>query len=168
MLTFTTRAPWSTTQRIPAVMSSTWPLILRSSTLATISVASGATPAMPTPLLAVAAATPATNVPWPLSSWPAPRPHPPMQLTWAAIRGARSSWSRSTPLSTMPMVTPRPVLRVHASAAWMRSSDHWVEYCGSVEAPAGAAVTARTKATIAIALAMRMSDFFGLRGLRLS
>jgi hypothetical protein len=57
-----TSAPWSAAQRTPLAMSSYAPLP-SSSTLTGMILASGATPAMPTPLLVAAAAMPDTWVP---------------------------------------------------------------------------------------------------------
>src|SRR2546423_709395 len=73
-----TEAPWSAAYLMPAATSSVDPVASHPvtgshvcvRTLTSRMAASGATPAMPAPLLVVAAAIPATWVPWPLSSWP--------------------------------------------------------------------------------------------------
>ncbi len=68
---FTTSAPWSAAHRTPLAMSSKEPLP-SSSTFTGMIYASGATPAMPMPLLVAAAAMPATWVPWLSEGWATP------------------------------------------------------------------------------------------------
>ena len=145
MLRFTTRAPWSTTQWMPAATSSSYPLPLESSDFATTSLASGATEATPNRLLVRAAAIPLTWVPWPWSSWPSwgwpvvhlrSSPPVPMQVAAAATLPARSSWARSAPVSTTPMSTPAPVLVAHAAGALMTGRPHCWANPGSLAAPA--------------------------------
>src|SRR5436190_20290577 len=64
-------------------------------------------PAIPRPLLAAAAAIPATCVPCPTESVGAPGTQPPTQVAPDEVRfGERSSCVASTPVSTMPTVAP--------------------------------------------------------------
>ena len=66
-----TFAPWAAANLIPAEMSSTEPVPSGLMALMARIFASGATPAMPAPLLVCAAMMLATHVPWP---WPSPPP----------------------------------------------------------------------------------------------
>ena len=84
--------------------------------------ASGAVPATPIPLSVAAAAMPAVCVPWPFSSCgpagqsllPATKSLPATSLLF------RSGWFRSTPVSTIAMVTPAPSTpRAQACGAWI-------------------------------------------------
>ncbi len=111
-------APWSVAQRIPAATSPAVPVAVHPASLHSLAStrtamirASGATPAMPRPLFVLAAAMPATWVPWPLSSWADPVQRPgsppvPMQLVLASTLSARSSWARSMPESITAIVMP--------------------------------------------------------------
>ncbi len=122
-LRLTIRAPLSTTHWMARLMSSVTPAPSAPSTRAMTRRASGATPAMPVPLSVLAAAMPATTVPWPSLSRAVPSRHePPMQSARASILPARSGCVASTPESTMPMVTPAPLVIGQASGApiWVR------------------------------------------------
>jgi len=120
--------------------------------IATI-VASGATPAIPTPLIG-AAMIDETCVPWP--NWsctaalfeqsPLPISTGSASGSWSNTNehdrarsrfGAMSGWVRSTPLSMTPTTTPRPVARawVEASAP-MSDMSHWQSASGSLLAAA--------------------------------
>ncbi len=111
-----------TTHLMPALTSSSAPLPLEESALATTSCAPGATPATPIPLLVSAAMIPLTWVPWPWSSWALPWHNngsslAPMQFVLATTLPARSMWVRSIPVSTTPTITPTPVAFDHAGGA---------------------------------------------------
>ena len=71
-LMLTTSAPLSAAQRIPAAMSGALPDPLAAITLTGISAQPEHVPSPPRPLLARAATTPATIVPWPWSSLGSP------------------------------------------------------------------------------------------------
>jgi hypothetical protein len=92
-----------------------------------ITFASGATPAMPMPLLVAAAAMPETWVPWlsaacPTPSGPFQSPLPqeglqPMNVAPGTSLPCRSACVRSTPVSTTAITAPAPVLVAHACSA---------------------------------------------------
>ena len=65
---FSTRAPWSTAQRIPSAMACEVPLPDADSTFTGMSRACGAIPATPLPLPVLCATVPETCVPWAWSS----------------------------------------------------------------------------------------------------
>ena len=67
-LALTTRTPWSPAQSNADAESEAKPEPWASSTRSGTTMASGATPAMPLPLLRVATTVPVTCVPWPFSS----------------------------------------------------------------------------------------------------
>ncbi len=140
-LRLTTLAPWSTTHLMPAITSAS-SAVDPLKTLATTSWASGATPATPRLLSLMAAAMPATWVPWPKSSWADPvhlRAFPSVlrQLVDSTMWPARSSWVRSTPVSTMPIRTPAPVVLAQAAGAPMATRPHCFPKSGSLLACAG-------------------------------
>src|SRR5437763_6935299 len=161
-LRLTTWAPWSTTHMMPACTSASAPAPLASSALATMSFAPGATPAMPLPLSFTAAMRPATWVPCPLSSCPDPVHRDgsalaPMQFVVVRIWPARSSWLRSTPVSTMPTLTPAPVLVAQADGAPICVRPHCWEKSGSFDANAvlGSAMARAHPTTTALAVNRR-------------
>ena len=110
--------------------------------------ASGATPAMPTPFSAPAIVV-ATCVPWPWRSWTAALfEQSPFAISCGAAVGvsskmnehdratsrlpARSGCVRSTPPSITPTVTPAPVAFAYESApASIRRMSHWHAESGS-------------------------------------
>ncbi len=136
-LRLTILAPRSTAKLTPLAMVDAVPDSLRSSTRTGMMRASGATPATPAPLSVAAAAMPAIWVPWPVRSWGVvsslTKSKPGTSL------GARSGWSRSTPLSTMAMTTPAPRLTGHACWARTWARPHCRLKSGSSEARAGTA-----------------------------
>ena len=83
-----------------------------------------ATEATPVPLSSVAAAEPATAVPWPCTSRVS------VLLSWklrpATMRSFRSGCVPSTPVSRMATVTPLPVVLAHAAAAPIFDRCHWL------------------------------------------
>src|SRR5215213_7389805 len=144
----TTSSRWSPAYRSAAATESTKQKPSPVHALSATRVASGATPAMPIPLMG-AAAIEATWVPWPYRSRMAALL---VQLvassTGAAVGvpglmneherarsrlGAMSGWVGSTPLSRMPMVTPSPVAWDRADAlASIRAMSHWQTASGSL------------------------------------
>src|SRR5437588_1019863 len=129
-LRLTTEAPWSTTQWMAAPTSLSVPDPWLPTARATTRWASGAIEATPIPLLVMAAMMPATWVPWPLGSLvpPGPQraglPFDPTQSAPSTTLPTRSSWPASTPVSTMPTVTPAPVDPAHAAGAPICSRPH--------------------------------------------
>lgn len=78
-------------------------------------------------------------------------PFPLTQLTESATFPARSSWVRSTPVSTIPVGTPVPVIRSEAAATPILRRLHCIANGGSLDAYAAdgrrvtPAVTADTR-----------------------
>ena len=98
-----TLAPLSTAQWMPSTMSASVPDPSGPSTLTGMILAFQATPATPTPLPVTAPITPATSVPWPLSSIGVASLS---TMSRPGTRfGARSGWSRSTPVSRTATTT---------------------------------------------------------------
>ena len=95
------------------------------STFTTSAVDSGATVAIPMPLLVSATISPVVIVPWPTSSLTACWPDPfwvPLQAVKrapAVSLPARSRWPKSVPVSTSAISTPRPIDTCHACGARM-------------------------------------------------
>ena len=97
-----TLAPWSTAKVMPAAMSSSLAEPCESRTLTGMILPRQAPPDTPCPLLVMAAAMPATIVPWPKSSSGVgsllTKSHP------GTSRPARSGWLSCTPESMMARI----------------------------------------------------------------
>jgi len=136
--------------------------------------ASGAVPATPVPLPVIAAAMPATWVPWGLgvpalgadSQSPLPQPFAlpaqPVKVAPPSIFDARSGWARSTPESTMAIVWPTPVEVPQASGVLICCWPHWRPKYWSFGVLCAAAVgasarVATTAASVIIALPQDLS-----------
>ena len=123
-------APRSVAQMIPCATSAVLPDPWSFITLTGMIDTPGATPATPTPLLAVAAIVPATWVPW---KWPSLRPSPraPLRSTPGTKDPAKST-CRATPVSMTATMTPVPSARGHADSTSRRSSPQSSDRCGSL------------------------------------
>jgi hypothetical protein len=112
-------APLSVAQVMPLAMSASTPVPSAPSTLTGMTLAFHATPATPPPLPVAAPTTPATAVPWPSSSLGSVSP---LTMSRPATRfGARSGWSRSTPVSSTATTVAAPVSATsHAVGAPIR------------------------------------------------
>ncbi len=115
-----TVAPFDAANRMPFAMSELEPLPSPSSTRTAMICACGATPATPIPLSAIAAAVPATCVPWRLKSSgsesPSTKSIPWMPPGPVQRLPARSGCVRSTPVSTMAITWPAPRVRSQAGS----------------------------------------------------
>ena len=99
--------------------------------------APAATPAMPIPSFVEAAAIPATCVPWPFTPSSCGCMAGVMKFFPGSSTGARSAFVRSTPVSTMAIVTGvAGVGQSHHGRTFIESSHHWVESMGSFGTPA--------------------------------
>ena len=99
-----------------------------STTFAITSLAGGAMPAMPAPLSAIAAISPATKVPWPNWSFIVP----PTKLFDAAIRPRSSGWLASIPESITATRTGKSDFAASKmSSARSRPRYHWRGTSGS-------------------------------------
>ena len=123
-----TRAPRSTAQRIACASASTGMERSPRTTLAMISSADGASPAMPIALSEPAPTMPATIVPWPWRSLTVPSTNE----RAATIRPTNSGWPRSIPESTTATRTGASGgSTLHASNTRVRWTYHWSGARGS-------------------------------------
>src|SRR5437763_12401395 len=118
-----TRAPWSVAQVIPEATLAVVPDPSAPRTFTGMSEQRQQYDATPIELLLAAAATPAAQVPWPLSSTGSAAPfrtlYPATSFPW------RSGWARSTPVSSEAITTlAEPCVRSHAAVVRVLTCDH--------------------------------------------
>ena len=136
-----TSAPWSAAQTIPAASREPWCRMLSAVRIGMIC-ASGAMPAMPSPLSAAAPSTPATFVPWLFCVSDVTERSFMKKSKPGVKRPFRSGWSVSTPTSMSAITTPFPVESAQARSteiprSLVRSHCSWRELGSGLASKSG-------------------------------